>query len=305
MANEVDYNPGSGNDYYYQFDGGGSGNSNLYLGYDFSVGRTLSSAIRFTGIALAKNANIDNATLHIRVEDRDGSSAVKSKVEGIDEDNTANFSSSPGSRPRTSAFVTGEYSPSGTGYYDHNVTLIVEEIVSRSGWSSGNAIGFWISDDGTNNSATNTVFDEIFVGDDSYLSIRLSAEPNFTPTPVSVSAPTFPSPESHGLKISEPYVSVLTAAESQLYLTTRRKQFKIISQGQVTTNANPYNIPHGLSHIPFANVYAKDGTTWYKLPSFSTFDAIGTYSVNSTNLKVSVGTGTTIYYYIFIDELAP
>jgi len=305
MANEVVFQHESYLDMYYQWDSGGSNTGSFSVGYSAVIGSTESGALRFANVVIPKNYNVSSATLLIKIGSRRGTSPVKSRVYGLDEDNTGDFSSSPGSRDRTTATTTGEYSPTGTGSQTFNVTDIVKEIVARSGWTSGNHLGFWIQDDGTNQSTSNDIYNS-YNGEpnDSYLAVRLDAEPNFTPTPVSVSAPAFPEPQSYGLKISKPGQNVFTASENDLYLTTRRKQFKIVSQGQVTTNANPYNIAHGLPYIPFAEVFAKDGTTWYRLPSLSSFDVIGDFSVNATNVSVNTGIGTVLYYYIFIDELS-
>ena len=104
MANEVDQTPPSADNTYTQFDGGDSAVGFFYAGYNSVLSKTISSAARFTGIAINQGQSIKLARLYIWVGSRDGTAPVKIKLEGFDEDNTDDFSGGgPGSRPKTSA----------------------------------------------------------------------------------------------------------------------------------------------------------------------------------------------------------
>jgi len=75
---------------------------------------------------------------------------MKIKTYGIDEDNTADFSSSPMGRDETTSVTTQNVSvPSAGNYFGINVRDQVAEITTRSGWSSGNSLGFKIFDNGS------------------------------------------------------------------------------------------------------------------------------------------------------------
>jgi len=89
---------------------------------------------------------------------------VKLRIYGEDNDNkdeTPTTNSGFDALPRTTAYtdVQENYSTpfgsSGANYIDDiDVTDIVQEIVNRSGWTSGNHIGFFIEDNGSTNSGT-------------------------------------------------------------------------------------------------------------------------------------------------------
>jgi len=110
-------------------------------------------ALRFTNIDLENSQSITSATIEHYCEYRWVSSPaqnMKFRTYGIDEDNTGDFSSNPMGRTKTTAYTSQSNVVIGTGeYFGTNVKSIVEEIISRLGWSSGNAMGFLINDDGT------------------------------------------------------------------------------------------------------------------------------------------------------------
>ncbi len=315
MANEKDYLPEDAFDMYYQFDSGSSFNDAVGNGYDSGQTDTLSSALRFPGIVVGQGVSVSEAILHYYVGARTGTAPVKCTIKGLDEDNTADFSSSPGGRPMTSASVTGQYDPPGTGdWWEENVTSIVNEIFARGGWSSGNALGFWINDNGTDTGATNRIGEVLGGAEDSVLSIRISAEPDFTPTPGTVSAPTFPGTTSYGIKISKPGVGVGTASESDLFFTSRKKVLKVKQEANATINAGTISsFAHGLGYAPASLAYIKDPGQNRRFKLTRWFDNVyadpvggtvrGFVGANSTNLKISATKTTDVYYYMMIDPL--
>jgi hypothetical protein len=117
-------------------------------------GNDRDGAFRFTNVTVAKNATISSANIYCYVQYKGGSTtALKYSIWGIDEDNTASFSGSPMGRTKTTATNSRETSMNiSTGtYFGVEVTNQVQEIVNRSGWSSGNAMGFIIEDNGSDN----------------------------------------------------------------------------------------------------------------------------------------------------------
>lgn len=109
--------------------------------------------IRFDGVNIPKNAIITDAYLQFYIYTTAGT-ILSLTCRGVSQNDTGDYSSSPFSRPTTTASadfsrdqwpteiqtLTWEDSPS--------VATIVQEIVNRAGWQSGNAMGFFILDDG-------------------------------------------------------------------------------------------------------------------------------------------------------------
>lgn len=276
-------------------------------------------AVRFPGVT--GTGNCAEARLYLHCDDRSGSTgSIYFNVWGIDEDNTSLFTGSPLGRAKTTAtfrWDEGSMPVEGTFLPYKNVTSIVNEIRSRGGWSSGNAIGFIFTNDGSTTSGSwfSGGTQDVPPSTITNLMIRESANPNFNPTSKSVSAPTFPAADDFGIKISYPGYSVFDATEDQLYRTTRKKVHKIISEGSInTTGGVTYNIAHGLSVIPFVQAYAKStsNNTRFKLPRYfpvgtqldpSGDNLQGTVEVDLTNVKITTSLSATVYYRIFIDEL--
>lgn len=127
-----------------------------------SGGTRAEGAIRFTNIITT--GTITAATLRLKVAGGAGSGRIKWDTYGMDEDNTATWTStSPMGRTKTSASVNRDISASseaGVGdIVEINVLSIVNEIKARGGWSSGNAMGFMFIENGsTNDNYFNTGF---------------------------------------------------------------------------------------------------------------------------------------------------
>lgn len=109
--------------------------------------------MRFGNIAVSPGATIVSATLDIYVERiyRE----PRMIAHGVDADNPAQFSSSNLPTNNTLTTASGEYNFSGEGSATNytvlnerkviDVTAIVQEIVDRGGWASGNAMSFILS----------------------------------------------------------------------------------------------------------------------------------------------------------------
>lgn len=265
-------------------------------------GGSTQGAIRFTSINIPKNSSINMAHLFLPYASVGSTGTWKWKLTGIDEDNTAVIDSGTWGRSRTTAEVNfNEGEPTSGGTKTINVKSILEEITSRGGWSSGNALGFTMTDEGSDVDVW-ALFNQF----NAYLVYRLTAEPNFTPTPVSVSAPTIPSQnDDFGIKISIPGQSVFTATDAQTYFTTYKKQFKVIAEGQETLAGTTTTITHSSGYIPFAIVYyqAPSSSVWRKLYYFGQGTGNYYYLTTSSMVLNFESTGYKVYYYIFIDEL--
>lgn len=117
----------------------------------FSDDTARNGAVRFTSVSVPQGATINSATLRVAIEFiiGDGSGSLIVKIAGIDEDNTADFSSNPMGRTQTTNTDIAEWPlPAAGNYLERSITTIVQEIISRAGWSSGNAMGFLLLDAG-------------------------------------------------------------------------------------------------------------------------------------------------------------
>lgn len=142
----------------------------MYTG-EGSVFGNLNGAYRVEDVTLANSqSNITSAKLKFYVTTRTGSGLIQTLIRGIDEDNTAKFDSGTAvfARGRTTASLNSNTNLSTGAYANEDVKSIVEEIISRPGWSSGNAMAFTLDDNGT--SAGNDYYDN-YVSANTYLEV--------------------------------------------------------------------------------------------------------------------------------------
>lgn len=124
--------------------------------YHIIAGKKLSSgdgsALRFTNILIDRYKTITSANFEWQKVTTTSGSDIKFKIWGIDQDNCGSFSDygDAAGRPKTDAYrdktqsaITSEFN------FGDDWTSLVQEIVNRSGWSSGNAMGFIFNDNGT------------------------------------------------------------------------------------------------------------------------------------------------------------
>jgi hypothetical protein len=126
--------------------------SDLELGADGSVVQWV--GMRFNNIAIPRNASILNAYVEFEV-DETGSAATSVTVQGQASDNAATFTTVTGnisSRTRTTAQVAWNNIPAWTvlnaKWQTPNISAIIQEIVSRSAWVSGNSVVIIVSGTG-------------------------------------------------------------------------------------------------------------------------------------------------------------
>jgi hypothetical protein len=124
--------------------------SDLELVFDGSTQHAV--GIRFRNITIPQNATIDSAYIQFTVDETD-SGNTHVKIYGEDTDNAAQYSDSDydiTNRPKTSGSVTwnipewDNVGDSGADQRTPDLTSIVQEIVNRGGWSSGNSMAFII-----------------------------------------------------------------------------------------------------------------------------------------------------------------
>lgn len=125
-----------------------------------NLGGVLSGvSLRFIGVTIPAGSVISSAKITFRSTNTKSNSTLVLIIHGVDEDNTAEYTTSPISdartRTHTSASVawSGAVSwTSGNDYDSPDITAIIQEIIDRGGWSSGNAIGISIQDNGSGSS---------------------------------------------------------------------------------------------------------------------------------------------------------
>ena len=166
--------------------------SDLELVADGSRG-TQTVGLRFRGVGIPRNATILNAHVQFKV-DEVNTESTSLTIRGQASDNTSTFSTSSGnisSRPLTKASVSWQPSSwtsvgaTGSAQKTPSLTSIVQEIVNRSGWSSGNSLAIIVRGSGERTA-------EAFDGDKAgaptlYVEYTSSSEQPTVQTPPTVS----------------------------------------------------------------------------------------------------------------------
>jgi len=125
------------------------------FGYDGSGGRTSSNAFfRFTGVPFAQGQSVGSAVVELMAGATNTSTGVSVLIRALAEDNaTAPVSFADAeARTRTTASVTWNPVPSFTidvAQQTPDISTVIQEVVNRAGWTSGNAIVVYIEDSGT------------------------------------------------------------------------------------------------------------------------------------------------------------
>lgn len=132
----------------------------LPISSSFGYGRAFSGsenygAVRFNNVTIPQGAVITSAFLRLTDSQNQGARTVNIKLKGIDEDDTADFSSDPDGRAKTSAAVDWDFNSvsqvTNTERTSPDIASIIQEIIDRPGWASGNDLGIISDDDGTSN----------------------------------------------------------------------------------------------------------------------------------------------------------
>ena len=168
------------------------------------------ASLRFIGVTIPQGSVITSAKITFTDNSSGSSRTLNYKITGVDEDNTAEFDNSPIDTARTRTHTTAivdwdaTFSPSiGTTRDTADITSVIQEIIDRAGWTSGNAIGLYVYDDGT---SVSTYYDvkyySSYPSDAPLLTINylvasispsISPSPSVSPSPASVSPSVSPS----------------------------------------------------------------------------------------------------------------
>lgn len=116
---------------------------------------TRNIGLRFTGVTIPQGSTINSAIIRFRDDDTKTVNLV-ARIRGIAEDNTAEFVLSPedSARTRTKTTAVVNWSATinqstGSNRDTPDITSIVQELVNRVGWVSGNAMAFYLDDNGS------------------------------------------------------------------------------------------------------------------------------------------------------------
>jgi len=135
------------------------------------------SAIRFSNIYIAQGQTVTGADFEWRNVTTTSGSDIKFKIYGIDQDNTSSFSDygNANGRPKTTAVRTKTQSPITSEFnFGDDWKDLVQEIVNRPGWSSGNAMGFVFNDNGSATDKVMAIQISDFTQNDIVLKITLT-----------------------------------------------------------------------------------------------------------------------------------
>ena len=128
--------------------------SDLELVYDKGGNQTV--GMRFNGVTIPQGATINSASLQFQV-DEVSTNATSLTIQGEATDNAATFSTASGSisaRPKTSGAIAWSPPPwatigdAGPDQQTPNIALVIQEIINRPGWASGNSLVILITGTG-------------------------------------------------------------------------------------------------------------------------------------------------------------
>lgn len=121
----------------------GLADNNFTVGHYSWGGNTYTSvaAIRFTGVTIPQGSTITSATVTVRVVRLNGSSTQKHHLFGHDVDNAAAWGTSNRAWAITKTTGKEDINVTATGTLTIPATSPVQDIINRSGFASGNAIG--------------------------------------------------------------------------------------------------------------------------------------------------------------------
>jgi hypothetical protein len=262
-------------------------------------------AIRFTGVTIPQGTTITSATISVAADTVSGSSKIDLNLLGIDEDNTADFSSNPENRTKTDAKVyVWDNLPSQGQWLNINVTSIVQEIVNRGGWVSGNAMGFWIFKDvDTENGVYIYDANDAFIGP-CYTNTKLYIEASSaSPSPSSSPSPSPSIASKHIIRVALPGYNALTDTNPDHFALYSDEDWVLIKEkmrGSVSVGAfSSETITHNLGYVPFYAVYAdREWVSGYNIySSYRVYATTTTLVISNTSASAK-----TFAYYLFYDR---
>lgn len=158
----------------------------LDLSHELGIKNTL--ALRFTGLKIPRGSTINAAKLRF-VARGNTSGAVNMVIRAEAADNSAPLVGAFNLRPKTTAYA--QWAPTswtaGSAYASADLRNVVQQVVARAGWASGNAATVFI--DGSSLSAARRAF---AYENDATKAVRLSV--TYTPPTTVTEEPTTPPP---------------------------------------------------------------------------------------------------------------
>lgn len=122
--------------------------TSVYVGFDTID--PFDGGLRWQSVNIAQAMSITSAKLSLYMHTDTGT--LSANIRGIDEDNTATWSSGsrPSQRTKTSATITANEANwnnwATDGWIDIDITSVIQEIIDRGGWSANNALAVVIED---------------------------------------------------------------------------------------------------------------------------------------------------------------
>ncbi len=236
--------------------------------------------MRFNAVAIPQGATIQNAYLQFTV-DETSSTATTLQIWGQAADNPSTFTTATGdisSRPKTGTSVSWSPAPwltageSGPDQMTPNIANVIQEIVNRPGWTSGNSLVVTLTGDGER-------IAESFDGVPSaapLLHVEYSTQPEPEPTGDSASnILTFVPIADATIKADSPEVNYGSSSRLEAD-SNSEQQFLIkfaasgIGTGQVTSaKLRLYNINSsnkGGDFYQVAETWSEGDVTWHNAP---------------------------------------
>lgn len=147
--------PAAGDDYrwYYNALYFANNQADIGWGYGDATYQANHSGLRFTTVAIPQGAKILSARLDLIASETTSDNAI-ARIYGVDADNASaatDYASAEGAT-LTTAYVDWSGLPAWTAestYSSPDISSVIQEIVDRAGWASGNAMVIYIKDNGT------------------------------------------------------------------------------------------------------------------------------------------------------------
>lgn len=128
--------------------------SGVYCVASLNAAELTKAGWRFQNVTVPQGTQIDSATLTVRaVTASSGTVDITVDIYGVDEDNVSAWADST-NNPKNATLTTASVSHTVTSNWstpqedEIDVTDIVQEILDRGGWSSGNALAFYTENGG-------------------------------------------------------------------------------------------------------------------------------------------------------------
>lgn len=222
------------------------------------------SFFRFDKVYVAAGATITSAYVKMTA-DWGTANALNIKVRAIDEDNTDDYTTNARLRDRTTAAIDWDI-PTwtvGTEYTSPDIKTVIQEVIDRSGWDGGNAIGIVLEDDGSPFGANSA---ESYEGN---TTIAARIEINYTgstttPQTIEVRAKIINPPFDMGIVVAKPTYNVIDDKDPTHHIfNSDYPTLKYFVSGSISVllpafdyaAVNSYT--HNLGYEPYVEIYAE------------------------------------------------